>query len=345
MNLDALNIRRKSDLDRLPWFHKDDEGEISLARDTGLPPILDVHSHLGWSYGFSRPIDMTARPDLIYYFDYDSDQELLREEIHPTDAERRAITKEWMGTFFVRTRMSRTQTAANFATEMDRFNYEAACLLPIEVPFHTRNAAETLAASRLDNRFIPFAAVAPWPWSAKKEALLEKQFEAGARALKFHPEFQYVAPDSKHAMKLFEWCAAHDVVVLSHCGYGGSEPASMKRKAEPERFRAMLEAFPNLRLVLGHTGLSRYKDMLAFARQFDDHVWLDVSGQPTGPIREIVDGYDRQKLMYGSDWPFYPLCVAIARVLVATEDLPQFWVDLFHDNAARLLGMPLAGRA
>jgi predicted TIM-barrel fold metal-dependent hydrolase len=233
-----------------------------------------------------------------------------------------------------------THTAANLAAEMDRFNYRHVCLLPIEIPLHARHSEETLAAAETDSRLIAFCAVHPWPWSAKKESKLERLLQSGARGVKLHPEFQFIAPDNPHAMKLFEWCVAHDVVVLTHSGYTGAEPAWMRRNAEPERFRPALEAFPNLRLILGHAGMKRYQAALAVARDFEDQVWLELSSQFEGPFKMILDGYDREKLLHGSDWPFCPLAVALARALVATESCPECRLDILHNNAARLLALP-----
>ena len=340
MDIETLNIRRMGNLDRLPWFDKDDQGRIRLADDAGLPPIIDVHSHVGWSYGISPTIDMTARPDLIYYFDYTFDQEFLEGEIHPTKEEGTQVEREFRQSLYSRTERCMSQTSANFADEMDRFNYQHACLLPIEIPFHKRSAFEVLEAAKVDPRFIPFAAVAPWPWSKRKERRLEKLLASGARAVKYHPEFQIVAPDNPHAVRFLAWCADHDVVVLTHVGYTGVEPAWLRRKSEPDRFRKTLETLPNLRIILGHTGLSRCEQCLAVARDFEDQVWVDVSGLHARDIRKVLDGFNRQKILYGSDWAFYPLAVAMARVLVATEDCPESRAGIFHDNAAQLLDLP-----
>ena len=189
----------------------------------------------------------------------------------------------------------------------------------------------------MDARFIPLAAVHPWPWGPRKIARLERQFSAGARCIKYHPEFQFMAPDNKHAMELFAWCEDKDVPVITHCGYKGVEPAWMREKSEPERFRPMLKAFPNLQVVMAHTGIVLHKEILSLAREFEDQVWLDIAGQDVPTILEILDGYDHQKILYGSDWPFYPLAVMLAKALVATEGREQVRADLLHNNAARLL--------
>lgn len=340
MDFDALRIRRMSELDRLPWFEKADDHCIRLRPDTGLPPVIDVHSHLGWWQGIGRPIDMAARTEKVeYFFDYETDQEILNEESHPTPDERGSFARDLFSVFVRTSRQRKTHTLANFAAEVSLFNHRCVYVSPIEIPLRSRHAIETAKACRLDKRFVPFAAVYPRPWGPKKEAHLDRLLSMGARGVKFHPEFQFTAPDDPHAMKLFEWCAGRDLPVLVHCGYGGSEPASMKRRAEPERYRAMLQAFPNLRVILGHTGLSVRTRTIEVAREFAEHAWVDVSGQAVPGIREILSKLDTSRILYGSDWPFYPVSVALARLLVATEGQPGVRSAIFHDNADRLFGL------
>jgi predicted TIM-barrel fold metal-dependent hydrolase len=339
MDIDGQNIRRMSQLDRLPWFDNKEDGHLRLSPQSGVPQILDVHAHIGWSYGFAKNIDHSERPPLRYFYDYESAQDILNEEKHPWPAERPIIGRDMWLAPFVLGQFSATHTAANLSIEMNRFNYAKACLLPIEGPILSHHAADTLAASKLDSRFIPFAAVHPYPWGTEKVRLLRAQLDQGALAVKFHPEFQFIAPDNPHAMKLFAWCESHGVPVLVHTGYTGAEPAWMRAKAEAKRFEPMLTQFPKLRVLLAHTGLSCWESIAELAKKHEDHAWVDISGQPVPVIKEIIKRLNRNRICYGSDWPFYPLIVALARTLAATQDIPGLWPDLFYNNAARFLGI------
>lgn len=342
---DSPPIRRMSDLDRLPWFEKDAAGRIRLRDDAGLPPVVDVHAHVGWCYGLSPRIDMSARTESVrYLYDYEEDQDLLFGDTHPTERERKIIGREMLGSLLWPGASALTHTAANLADEMDRFNYRHICLSPIEIPLFPRHAEETLRASRLDPRFIPFAAVYPRPWGAAKRGRLEYLAGQGAPALKYHPEFQFIPPDAPAALELLGWCAGNGMPVLAHSGYTGAEPAWLRAYAEPERFVPALEAFPKLQLILGHSGLTRLEAALAVAGRFREQVWLDLSGQPVPGIRRILAEYDPERIVFGSDWPFYPLAVALARTLVAAQGAPGVLRRLLHDNAARLLGLAEGAR-
>lgn len=339
MDFKALEIRRKSELDRLPWFEKTEAGQLRLKSDSGVPAILDIHAHVGWSCGFAKPVDYRARCEVNYLYDYEADQDILFEEQHPFPPDHERLRKEINSALLRLAPSAATHTAANFAAEMDRFQVSRACLLPIEGPFISRHAEDTLKAAALDGRFIPFAGVFPWPWGQRKIRRLQGLLERGAKAVKVHPEFQFIAPDHPHQMKLLEWCAEHHVPVLAHCGYTGQEPAWLRAKAEPERFRPALRNFPKLQLLLAHTGLSRRVETLAVARDFPEQVWLDISGQQVTDLKMILDQYDRDRICFGSDWPFYPLAVALARTLAATESCPEYRPALLHSNGARFLGV------
>ena len=339
MDFEAQGIRRMSQLDRLPWFRTGEYG-LQLREDSGVPPVLDVHAHVGWSFGFARSVEYTSRPPVKYFYDYEEAQDVLFDEHHPFPKETEIIGAEMRLSLFKLGESSATHTASNLIGEGALYNYSKICLLPIEGPIASRHAKDTMAASKLDSKFIPFAAVHPWPWGTEKVRALKALLDQGAPAVKYHPEFQFIAPDNPHMRQMFAWCESHGVPILAHCGYTGAEPGWLRAKAEPDQFRAVLRDFPKLKLLLAHTGLSRWEQTLDVVQGHDEHAWIDISGQPANVIRTILDRYDHQRICYGSDWPFYPIAVAMARPLVATHDRPDLWPDLFYNNAARFLGMP-----
>ena len=338
-NIEDLGIRRMSELDRLPWFKKDDAGNLCLRPDAGIRPIIDTHSHLGWAYGLARSVDMTRTCKVQYFYDYERDQDVLFTQDHPTSAEGSSITREGIQVFFRTPARNRTHTAANLSLEMDRMNYRNIVLLPIEIPRQSRHAHDTFQAATLDSRFIAFGAIYPKPWGPEKVAQLEAQRKTGIKGIKYHPEMQLIAPDDPNMMKLFEWCQANNLLVYAHVGYTGREPGFMKKKSEPRLFEKPLQAFPKLRFVFAHTGVRLIDETLEVARKYEDRVWLDISGRSASNIAYILQRYDTEKIMYASDWPFMPLAIMVARGLVATEACPQLRERFFSGNAARLLGL------
>ena len=43
------------------------------------------------------------------------------------------------------------------------------------------------------------------------------------------------------------------------------------------------------------------------------------------------------RLLYGTDWPFYHQALTLTRVLIATQDAPDLRRAILFDNASRLL--------
>ncbi len=336
-------ILRMSELDRLPWFDKDADGALKLADGADVPPILDCHTHVGWSQGMGADIDMSARSPVQYFFDHEVPQNLLHVQMHPSAAEAEVLSRETLWTPLRTPERNKTHTAANMLAEMERFKHGHSVLLPVEIPVRSRHNEQTQRAARLDARLVPFAGIHPWRWSDDKESRLAAMLDNKVRGLKFHPVFQFMAPDAPDAMRMFGWCAENDVVVLTHTGFTGSEPAFMRALSEPERFHAPLRAFPTLKMIFAHTGSrARFPETLAVAKEHRDQVWLEFTGQPVPNIKQLLDEYPAEKLVYGSDWPYYPLSVSLARFMVATAEHEQLRPAILRDNFTQLMNMKIA---
>jgi len=339
----ARQILRMSELNRLPWFDYAGDAQLRLKEGAGVPKIIDCHTHVGWSQGFGDDIDMTARNPVRYFWDYEITQDFLNFQLHPTPKEAEDMTQETKYLLFRTPERNKSYTAANLTAEMERFNHVRSILLPIEIPLYSRHAEQTRRAAKLDSRLTAFTGIHPWHWSHAKEDRLAATLDGPIRGLKFHPVFQFMGPDHPDAMRMFAWCAENNVVVLAHTGYTGSEPEFMRALSEPERYETPLKAFPKLRIIFAHTGSRRrFHETLAVARRHEDQVWLEFSGQPVPHIQIVLDTYDPAKIVYGSDWPYYPLSVSLARFLVATEGRDHLRQAILYDNAARLLNVTTA---
>lgn len=335
-----LNIRTLKDLDRLPWFKRREDGMLVLRDDLGIPAHIDIHAHVGWRHGSGQLIDMEKRCPVEYLYDFERDQDVLFEQIHPAKDEGRDLTLDSVAAL-VRTPPSNlTHTAANLIAEMDAMKVKKACMLPIEIPVKSHHAHDTLNALAMDDRFMPFGGVYPQSWGSDQEdRLAQQKKDFGIRGIKYHPVFQFTAPDDDDAMAMLEYCVDNDLIVMSHIGYTGGELSFMRNNSQPYRLERALEAFPTLRIVCLHTGVRMIDETLAVARKFPEQVWLGISGQPVPNITYILERYDHERILYGSDWPFYPLSVMLARALTATEGRDELRQRVLHDNAAKLLGV------
>ena len=51
----------------------------------------------------------------------------------------------------------------------------------------------------------------------------------------------------------------------------------------------------------------------------------------------MIEEADPDRIVFGTDWPFYHHALQLAKVLVVTEGKPGLRRKVLHDNAARLL--------
>ena len=100
--------------------------------------------------------------------------------------------------------------------------------------------------------------------------------------------------------------------------------------------RPRLRAFPEVTFFLGHSGALQYEEAIELARRYPNTV-MDLSCQGLTAVRAIIEGVDHERIVHGSDWPFYHQALGIARVLLATAGDRTLRRSILHDNAARFL--------
>ena len=49
-----------------------------------------------------------------------------------------------------------------------------------------------------------------------------------------------------------------------------------------------------------------------YAKRYDN-VWLELSSQSLGNIQSLLDDLGPERLLYGTDWPFYHQAIALAK--------------------------------
>ncbi len=336
MGLENIEIQTYKDIAKLPWFKIGDDGQICIDPAAGVPAVIDDHSHMGWSFFFGRVIDLfDEEPKTRYFYDYNYPQDVLNEHNHPTESETNELTLDIALMLFRCPPIGKTQTLPNLLEEMNRFNVSYICSAPIEVPFRSRHARATFSVAEKTDRVLPYAAV--HPYSPNWEKRIREMYDQGAMGYKYHPEFQFVPPDSKYAMRIFALCEELDLPVLCHSGCTGQEPGFMQKLAGLERYRVIFESFPKLKFIMGHSGLRMQEPAVAYSNEFEN-VYLDLAGQTTNEVKGILETADHDKIMYGSDWAFYPMGVTLARTLVALEGYPEEVTQkILHDNAYRIL--------
>jgi len=204
---------------------------------------------------------------------------------------------------------------------MDAMRVQKAFLLPIKLglPFGDNLAEDWRAAIKSAGaRDRLHCGLSVNPRSENAFAEMRAHAAQGARIIKLHPTMQRFYPDDPAAMLLYEEALRLGLVVFFHGGRAGIEPESSHSFAMPRHYEAALREFPNLQFILGHAGARDMQGMLALARSYNN-AWLDIHGQGLSRLEQLIQETDGERLLFGTDWPFYHIGASLAKVLITTQ--------------------------
>jgi predicted TIM-barrel fold metal-dependent hydrolase len=96
---------------------------------------------------------------------------------------------------------------------------------------------------------------------------------------------------------------------------------------------------PGTTFVLGHSGALQMDVAIELSRQYPN-VYLEISSQSLSNVRRLLREVAHDRLLFGSDWPFYHQAMPLAKLLIASEGDDALRRKVQYENAARLLGLP-----
>ena len=328
------------DLARLPWFEV--QGGNRLVADAQVGPVIDMHTHLAMAYLARHRVDVLAETArTAYYLPLTMPFDLSPYSNLNFDAESMFAMKADLSVLSLTPWGKRvTHTAPNLLRDMDDLGIRDAVLLPFDLPFGPSNADVFLAAARRHPRLHSFAGV--HPSDRRLEQRLDEQIAAGAAGLKFHPNGQFMAADHPKTVHLCRRCGDRGLPVLMHCGPVGIEPKAAERRSQVARYEQAIAENPDTTFILGHCGALQHEVALdSFVDRYDNLYW-ELSSLGLDAMRTVFDRVAPDRLLYGTDWPFYHQAITMARVLILAEDNDALRRAVLHDNAARLLGLDSA---
>ena len=128
--------------------------------------------------------------------------------------------------------------------------------------------------------------------------------------------------------------------MLFHCGPVGIEPKAGRRRSQVFRYEQMLADNPETRFILGHAGALQYSEGIELLKRYPN-AWCDVSCLSLPALRQVLDEVPTEKIMFGTDWPFYHQSLTLAKVLIATEGNDAARRAVLGGNARHLFGSEL----
>jgi predicted TIM-barrel fold metal-dependent hydrolase len=233
-----------------------------------------------------------------------------------------------------------TQTIPNLLREMESMRVQQAMLLPIKLglPFGDQLEQDWFAAVNAGAAEQQLhVGLSVYPGDATAVTQMRQAAARGGRIIKLHPTVQRFYPDEPALMALYAEAQALGLVVFFHGGRAGIEPESSHQFAMPRHYEAALAEYPNLQFILGHAGARDSEAMIALARRYDN-AWLGIHGQSVTMLETMIQSTDSDRLLFGTDWPFYHLGASLAKVLITTEVSSRRTLrqKILRDNALRL---------
>lgn len=328
------------DLARLPWFTVEGGNRLTLAEGAAdeIGPVVDSHTHLAMGFFRRLAIDLHREtPTTAYYLPVTLPVDLdLYSNLNLDAASMFAMKVDVSVLALTGQGMRTTHTAPNLVRDMEALGIVRSVVLPFDLPIGARNADALLDAARRHSELVPFGSV--HPLDRDVEQRLTAQLAAGAQGVKLHPNGQFIAPDHPRTVHLCGRCGVHGLPVLFHCGPVGIEPKAARRRSQVARYERAIAEHPETTFVLGHSGALQHEIAIGFADRYPN-TYFELSCLGLGAVREVLDAVPADRLLYGTDWPFYHQALTLARVLIATEDDAALRRAVLHDNAVRLFGI------
>lgn len=332
------------DFIKLPYFELDGNKKLTLKPHYKNYHIIDSHTHLGWSYLLARRIDLHAHYDQTLHFFPEKGNDIDLSHYSAVDfkanSARKARFETVRGAFNSRG-FSCTHTIPNILEEMDRMGIAQSITLAIDFPLLSNNSEHILSSilsrKEISKRIIPFISL--HPLDLHKERKLVEFMKKGARGIKLHPQIQLFKPTHRGAYEIYELAKKYKLPILFHTGLSPISPAWQKKFVEFSEFATVCKDFPENTFILGHSGVLEYKTAMDLSKKYEN-VYLELSGQPPQVIEEMIQQNGYEKLLFGSDWPYYPSAIPLAKVLIATEnERDEIRQGILGANASRVLGL------
>ena len=334
-------------LAELPWFELDREGVLRMV-DESVPRAIDMHAHLGISVLFEPDLDLLARTDRVrHLLDCDATDPGCELDLDVyingnfTEDDLSTLRRQTLAQGLWGSAYAETHTIPNLLAEMDATGVERSMILPIffDLPFGDDLSGkwrDAIVAAKAGDRLMIGASV--HPRDDRKVERLEAFAREGRRVVKVHPTVQAFYPDERDAMEVYEAAERLGMIIFFHGGRAGIEPESRQPYALPRHYEAALATFPRLPFVLGHAGARDGEAMLDLGVRYDN-AWFGIHGQGVTRLDAMIRRTGGERMLYGTDWPWYHLAATLAKVLIVTEDAGRRDARhaILRGNAERLL--------
>lgn len=232
-------------------------------------------------------------------------------------------------------------TLENTLADMEEAGVVKACALPC---FPNTTFEEYLAASKMDDRIIPFAGVDLALSIPDLKAKLKKDIERGAKGLKIHPILQKTPLDDERFTEAAKVFGEAGLPINVHVGMGTYyRPDSpwaeynVPELGHPKYIYAFARKFPEYTIISAHSCWI-CEDVYENTKGLNN-IYVDTSFCPAVLVKRGVELLGPDKVMFGTDYPFGSFEFNARIVEAAFPDDPEMREKVFYGNAAKILNL------
>jgi len=193
----------------------------------------------------------------------------------------------------------RVYSAETLLHEMDSYGIERSLVIPFPVVADHRCQHDTIgqAVKNHRDRFVGAACLSPFlPLPEFRDEVLRCRELYGFRALKLQPQYHGLNPVSSSSDFFFETAIENNLVVVCHTGSGLPFSA-------PSLYMLAARKFPELKIVLGHSGGGILVHEAIVAALFCSNIFLELSSLLPHQVLDVLNYVPSYRLMIGSDLP------------------------------------------
>lgn len=189
-------------------------------------------------------------------------------------------------------------------------------------------------------RLIPFCDVNPYLFARPAEELKRLVEEDGFRGLKLYPTYQQYFLNAPRIYPVYAMAQRLEIPVLIHTG-SSIFPGTRLKYGDPLHLDDVAVDFPDLKLVMAHSGRGFWYDRAFFMSRLHKNVYMEISGLPPAKLMEYFPelGRNTDKVIFGSDWPGMPHIRRNIDAVAALPLPPGSAEKILGGNAAQLLGL------
>ncbi|MGI6294658.1 MAG: amidohydrolase family protein [Armatimonadota bacterium] len=228
-------------------------------------------------------------------------------------------------------------TAADMVRMMDRVGVEccisSACA-GISTEYRAGNSEVIQAMKEFPGRILGFCAVNPnFPASELRDEL-NRCFDAGMIAIKYHPSCHIHPIDGEGYRAAWEYADEHKLAVLTHTDSGGPH-CSVTQAGK------CAAQYPNTEVIIGHCGFGYAGAALcAQVAKEVSNAYFDLAASTANLdlVETIVEGVGADRTLFGTDIPFLDCRIQLGRLAFSKLNDDQL-TQVLSANAARIYGL------